>query len=73
MSEPIGGDPHAVGRALIALVADLTWATRGRHPDAQLVQTRDEAMALLPAVTRGDTVATKRASELVRAMRDRAA
>jgi len=57
-------DPETASRALIALVADVAWTERG-HVGAARKRLRDEAMALLPKVQRGDREAARRAMELV--------
>ncbi|MEA2660434.1 MAG: hypothetical protein QOH08_6 [Chloroflexota bacterium] len=58
-------DRETVSRALIDLVADMTWAERQHAGGVSLQRTRDEAMALLPRVQRGDREASLRAMELV--------
>ena len=58
---------EATSRALIDLVADVAWAERAHVGGARLQRMRDEAMALLPKVERGDREATLRARELVSA------
>ncbi|HEY8731314.1 MAG TPA: hypothetical protein VIN69_04975 [Candidatus Limnocylindria bacterium] len=58
-------DREVVSRALIDLVADVAWAERQHVGGAGLQLTRDEAMALLPKVERGDREAARRAMELV--------
>ncbi len=58
-------DCGVVSRALINLVADMTWAERQRSGTASLQRTREEAMSLLPKVQRGDHAAALRAMELV--------
>jgi hypothetical protein len=60
-------DREVVSRALISLVADMTWADRQRTGVASLQRTRDEAISLLPKVQRGDHEAALRAMELVNA------
>jgi hypothetical protein len=60
-------DREAASRALIDLVANVAWAERRSAGEAQLQRMRDEAMALLPKVQRGDREATRRAAELVKA------
>lgn len=64
---------EVASRALISLIADLAWA--GRQPEGAAARqpTRDEAMALLPKVERGDREAARRAMELVNAAGVRAA
>ena len=66
-------DREVVSRALIDLVADVAWAERQHAGAARPQYTRDEAMALLPRVQRGDHEAALRAIELVNASGDRAA
>ena len=66
LSDPYLGR-EATSRALIDLVADVAWAERAQVGGARLQRTRDEAMALLPKVDRGDREATLRAMELVSA------
>ena len=68
-----GVDRRAASRALISLIADLTWAGRKRAGGSGLRRTRDEAMALLPRIERGDREAARRAMELVSAAGTRAA
>lgn len=66
-------DRGVASRALISLVADLTWAER-QHAGAPAIQrTREEAMALLAKIEQGDGEATRRAMELVNASGARAA
>lgn len=60
-------DREVASRALISLVADMTWADRQRTGVASLQRTRDEAISLLPKVQRGDHEAALRAMELVNA------
>jgi hypothetical protein len=57
-------DRGTASRALIELVADVTWTERG-HAGAARQRMRDEAMTLLPKVERGDREAARRAMELV--------
>jgi hypothetical protein len=64
-------DREVVSRALISLVADMTWADRQHTGVASLQRTRDEAISLLPKVQRGDHEAALRAMELVNAGGDR--
>lgn len=64
---------EAASRALIDLVANLAWSERQHAGEAQLSRMRDEAMALLPRVERGDREATRRAMELINAAGDRTA
>jgi hypothetical protein len=71
-SEPYVGR-EAASRALIDLVANVTWAERQHAGEARLSRMRDEAMTLLPKVQRGDREATRRAMELVSVARGRAA
>jgi hypothetical protein len=66
-------DCEVVSRALISLVADMTWAERQRSGATSLQRTREEAMSLLPKVQRGDHEAALRAMELVSAGGGRAA
>ena len=61
---------EAASRALIDLVADVAWAERVHLGGARRHRMRDEAMALLPKVERGDREATLRAIELVSAAGD---
>jgi len=60
-------DREAASRALIDLIATVAWAERQNAGQAQLQRLREEAMALLPKVQRGDREATRRAMELVSA------
>jgi hypothetical protein len=62
-------DREAVSRALIHLVADAAWADRDQPRASAPHPQRDEAMSLLPKVQLGDHEATKRAVELVNAVR----
>jgi len=64
-------DREAVSRALISLVADLVWAGRA-HEGAAPREPRDEAMALLSEVERGDRAAARRALQLLSAADGRA-
>lgn len=66
-------DRGAASRALISLIADLTWAERQRAGAAAIQRTREEAMALLSAIEQGDREAARRAMELVNAAGPRAA
>lgn len=66
-------DREAASRALIQLIADLAWAERTHASGGPEDRTRDEAIALLPQVERGDREATRRAIELVQAAGARAA
>jgi len=66
-------DRGVASRALISLIADLTWAER-RHTSVPTIQRiREEAMALLTKIDQGDGEATRRAMELVNARGARAA
>lgn len=60
-------DRDAASRALISLIAELTWAerTHAGSGGAALVRTREEAMALLPRIETGDREAARRGMELV--------
>lgn len=66
-------DRGVASRALISLIADLTWAER-QHASALTIQPiREEAMALLTKIDQGDGEATRRAMELVNVRGARAA
>lgn len=64
MMTPVHVDRNVASRALIDLVADVAWAERAHAGPAQLQRMRDEAMALLSKVERGDAEAARRAIEL---------
>jgi hypothetical protein len=66
-------DQDAASRALIDLIADITWSERQKVGAAGILRTREEAMALLPKVAHGDRAAARRAMELVGAARFHAA
>ena len=66
-------DRGVASRALISLVADLTWAERQHAGPAAIQRIREEAMALLAKIEQGDGEATRRAMELVNASGARAA
>jgi hypothetical protein len=66
-------DHDAASRALIDLIADLTWAERKKIGGAGPQRTRQEAMALLTRVAHGDREAARRAMELVGVARTHAA
>lgn len=64
---------EAASRALIELVASVTWSERQHAGEPRLARMRDEAMTLLPKVQLGDREATRRAVELINAAGVRAA
>ena len=66
-------DRGVASRALISLVADLTWAERLFRGAPSIQHTREEALALLAEIDQGDGEVTRRAMELVNARGARAA
>lgn len=66
-------DRDAASRALIDLIADLTWSERQQAGMADVRRTRQEAMGLLPRIANGDHEAARRAMELVHAAGGRSA
>jgi hypothetical protein len=66
-------DRGVASRALISLIADLTWAERRRANAPTIQRIREEALALLTKIDQGDGEATRRAMELVNARGARAA